>query len=158
MSAREMKRLIPFIYSERAIDRDLVDEGQQNLLDYLQKKGYFDAKVTTTFQRQRSRFMLVYQIDRGKKHNVDAITFHGNHPNLRIRFASTESRSRNLTFGPTAVLSQKLIKQSASNLMALYRDRGYEEAKVTPHVTDHEPKIDVAFEIRRRSTDRDRER
>ena len=145
MSAREMKRLIP-IYSERAIDRDLVDEGQQNLLDYLQKKGYFDAKVTTTFQRQREQILLVYQIDRGKKHKVDAITFHGNHQISESDLLAqvTVKKSHVWTHGS---VSQKLIKQSASNLLALYRDRGYEEAKVTPHVTDHEPKIDVAFEI-----------
>lgn len=34
-----------------------------------------------------------------------------------------------------------------NNLQALYRDRGYEEVKITSQVTDHEPKIDVAFEI-----------
>jgi outer membrane protein assembly factor BamA len=44
-------------------------------------------------------------------------------------------------------ISQKLLKQSVDNLEALYKDRGYESAKVKPRVTDHEPKVDVAFEI-----------
>ncbi|HEY6766186.1 MAG TPA: POTRA domain-containing protein, partial [Candidatus Sulfotelmatobacter sp.] len=51
LAGRQMKKLIP-IYSEGAIDSDLVHEGQQNLVDYFQKKGYFDAKVTTDFQQQ----------------------------------------------------------------------------------------------------------
>jgi outer membrane protein assembly factor BamA len=145
MSGREMKRLIP-IYSERAIDQDLVDEGQQNLVDYFQKKGYFDAKVTTTFQRQPRQILLVYQIDRGKKHKVDAITFHGNHQisESDLQAQVTVKKSHIWTHGS---ISQKLIKQSRNNLLALYRDKGYEEAKVTPHVTDHEQKIDLAFEV-----------
>ena len=44
-------------------------------------------------------------------------------------------------------LSQKLLKQSAANIQALYRDRGYEEVKVAASVVDHEPKIDVDFDI-----------
>lgn len=44
-------------------------------------------------------------------------------------------------------ISQKIVKQSADNLLALYRDKGYEDAKVTSEIVDHEPKIDVAFDI-----------
>ncbi len=66
LANREMKKLIP-IYSEGTIARDLVQEGEQNLTDYFQKKGYFDVKVTTDFQRQPDQISLVYTIDRGKK-------------------------------------------------------------------------------------------
>ena len=44
-------------------------------------------------------------------------------------------------------VSQKLLKQSAENIQALYADRGYEEVKVTPRTVDREPKIDIAFDI-----------
>src|SRR6202034_4561309 len=44
-------------------------------------------------------------------------------------------------------LTQKLLRQSASNLEALYRDRGFEDAKVTPRTVDHESKIDAEFNI-----------
>jgi outer membrane protein insertion porin family len=145
LSGREMKKLIP-IYSEGAIDSDLVKEGQQNLLDYLQKKGYFDATVSTDYQRQPSQILLVYKVDRGKKHKVDRIEFHGNHQisESDLMAQITVKKSHIWTHGS---VSQKIIKQSVNNLLALYRDRGYEDAKVTPQVTDHEPKIDVAFAI-----------
>ena len=145
LSSREMKKLIP-IYSERSVDRDLVDEGQQNLLDYFQKKGYFDAKVATTFERQPNQILVAYQIDRGKKHRVDSITFHGNHQISQSDLSAqvTVKKSHLWTHGS---VSQKIVKQSVDNLLALYRDKGYEEAKVTSQITDHEPKIDVAFDI-----------
>ena len=56
-----------------------MDEGQQNLVDYFQKKGYFDAQVKTTFQHQGDQILLVYDIEKGKKHKVDRIVFRGNH-------------------------------------------------------------------------------
>jgi outer membrane protein assembly factor BamA len=145
VSRRQMKKLIP-IYSEGAIDHDLVEEGQRNLVDYFQKKGFFDVKVKTDFQRQPDQISLVYEIDRGKKHKVDRISFRGNHQisedDLQAQVAVKKSHL--WTHGS---ISQKLLKQSVDNLQAFYRDRGYEDVKVVPQTLDHEPEIDVVFEI-----------
>src|SRR5207245_11546605 len=144
-SGQNKKKQIP-IYSDEILDHDLIDEGRENIIDYFQKKGFYDVRVSSDLQKQPDQILVVYQIDRGKKHKVDRISFHGNYaiskddllPQIMIR------KSHLWTHGS---LSQKLIKKSIDNLQALYRDRGYEEVKVTPQVTDHEPKIDIAFEI-----------
>ncbi len=145
VSGRQMKKLIP-VYSEGTIDPDLVQEGQQNLSDYFQKKGYYDAKVTTDLKQEPDRIVLTYNIDKGRKHKVDRITFHGNAriPEKELAPLILVKHSHIWTHGD---ISQKLLKDSADNLLAYYRDKGYEAAKVTSQVTDHEPKIDVAFEI-----------
>jgi outer membrane protein insertion porin family len=145
MSGREMRKLIP-IYSEGTIDRDLVEEGQQHLVDYFQKKGYFKVQVNTTFQRQPERILLIYQIDKGTKYKVERILFHGNHEisEKDLLTAVVVKKSHLWWHGS---LSQKLLHQSAANLEALYRDRGYEEAKVSPQSIDHESKIDAVFNI-----------
>jgi outer membrane protein insertion porin family len=145
VSARQRKRLIP-IYSEGAIDRDLVEEGQQNLVDYFQKKGYFDVKIKTNFQRQPDQILLVYEVERGKKHKVERIEFQGNHEisERELLAVVTVKKSHIWSHGS---ISQKLLKQSATNLEALYRDRGYEDAKITPRTIDHEPTVDVVFHI-----------
>jgi outer membrane protein insertion porin family len=145
LASRQLRKLVP-IYSEGTIDPDLVQEGQRNLSDYFQAKGYYDAKVTTDLQQQPDRVLLVYKIDRGSKHKVDRISFHGNQ---KITAKSLEpliqvKRSHVWTHGS---ISQKLLKQSTDNILAFYRDQGYEGAKVTAQVTDHEPKIDITFEI-----------
>ena len=144
-SGREMKRLIP-IYSEGTIDRDLVQEGEQNLTDYFQKKGFFDVKVTTDFQRQSDQISLVYKIDRGKKHKVGRISFHGNNQ------IAAKTLLPAVAIHPSHIwshgsISQKVLKQSVNNLQALYRDKGYEDVKITPLVAEHDPAIDVTFEI-----------
>jgi outer membrane protein assembly factor BamA len=145
VSRREVKKLIP-IFSEGAVDADLLQEGQQNLTDYFQKKGFFDAKVTTDLQEQPNRIVLLYKIDRGIRHKVDRISFHGNNRVAAKELSSLAQvkRSHVWTHGS---ISQKLLKQSADNLLALYRDKGYEDAKVTPQITEHESTIDIAFEI-----------
>jgi outer membrane protein assembly factor BamA len=141
----QLKKLIP-IYSEGTVDQDLVEEGQRNLTDYFQKKGFYDVKVTTQFQKQPDQILVVYQIDRGKKHKVGQILFQGNHElsAKELMEQVTVKRSHIWTHGK---VSQKLLKQSADNIQALYRDRGYEEVKVTPRTVDREPKNDITFNI-----------
>ena len=145
VSGRLMKTLIP-IYSEGTVDQDLVQEGQRNLTDYFQKKGYYDATVTTEFQKRPDRILVLYTIDRGSKHKVDRILFHGNYALSQKELMDQVSVKRSHIWTHGSV-SQKLLKQSADNIQALYRDRGYEEVKVTPRTVDREPKIDVVFEI-----------
>jgi outer membrane protein insertion porin family len=145
MSGREMKKLIP-VYSEGTIDNDLVQEGEQNLTDYFQKKGFFDVKVTTDLNQQPNQVSLVYKIDRGRKHKVDRISVRGNSqiPTKDLMSQIAVKRSHIWTHGS---ISQKLLKKSVDNLQAFYRDRGYEDAKVSDQIVDHDPKIDVAFEV-----------
>jgi outer membrane protein insertion porin family len=145
VSGREMKKLIP-IYSEGAIDPDLVQEGQQNLSDYFQAKGFFDVKVTTDLQQQPDKIVLLYRIDRGKKHKVERISFHGNNQVSARELSSVVVVKRAHFLGHGSV-SQKLLKQSTDNLLAFYRDKGYEDAKITAQTTAHELKTDIAFEI-----------
>lgn len=145
LAGREMRKLIP-IYSERSIDSELVREGQENLTDYLQKKGYFDAAVKVNMTRQTDEVALIYEIDRGKKYKVDRITFHGNSdiPSARLAAHITVRKAHFWNHGN---LSQQLLKESVSNLGAIYREKGYEEAEIRSHVTKRAPKIDVEFEI-----------
>jgi len=145
LSARQMKKLIP-IYSERSIDRELVEEGQQNLVDYFQKKGYFDAAVKINVTRQPDQVEVVYEIDRGVKHKVSGILFHGNN---QVSTAELQDHVmvKKAHFWNHGSVSQKLMKQSVANLEAIYRDKGYEDVKITSRVIDHKPKLEVAFEI-----------
>jgi len=145
LANRQMKKLIP-IFSEGAVDRELVDEGQRNLSEFFQKKGFYDVNVTTNFQRKPDQVAIVYKIDRGRKHKVDRIIFHGNYAISEKELLAQVQvrRSRIWTHGS---LSQRLLRQSSSNIESLYRDRGYEDIRVTAQTIDREPKIDVDFDI-----------
>jgi outer membrane protein assembly factor BamA len=145
LAGRQMRKLIP-IYSERSIDRELVEEGQQNLVDYFQKKGYFDVAVKINVTRQPDQVQVVYEVERGQKHKVDNILFHGNYQISATDLQAHVMVKKAHIFSHGSV-SQKLLKQSVANLEAIYRDKGYEDVKITSRVIDHEPKLDVAFEI-----------
>ena len=145
LSGREMKKLIP-IYAEGTIDRDLVQEGQQNLVEYFQKKGYFDVKVKIDFQRHPDQILLVYEIDKGRRRRVDHIVFRGNHDisDADLLPAVVVKKGHLWSHGH---LSERLLQESAKNLQAVYRDRGFEDAKVSSQAVEHGSRIDAVFSI-----------
>ncbi|HZC35762.1 MAG TPA: POTRA domain-containing protein [Chthoniobacterales bacterium] len=145
VSGRRQKQLIP-IYEEGTIDRDLVNEGQRNLINFFQEKGYFDVQVKTDFQRQPDKISLTYEIEKGKKHKVEDISFRGNR-NLSDDKLRSHIEIAQHHFLSRGRFSQKLLQKSVSDIEAVYRDTGYEQIKVTPEVVDHEPEIDVTFQI-----------
>jgi outer membrane protein insertion porin family len=145
LAGRERRKLIP-IYSEGSVDRELVEEGRSNLIDYFQKKGFNEVNVTVDFKKQPDRILIVYKIDRGSKHKVEQITFHGNYA-LRADELEPQVAVKKSHIWTHGSLSDQLLKRSAENLAALYRDRGYEEARVTPHANEHDGKTDVSFDI-----------
>jgi outer membrane protein insertion porin family len=145
LSGRQAEKLLP-IYSEGSIDPDLIDDGQQRLIDYFQKKGYFEVKVNTNLDRQPERIVLTYQIDKGQKLKVARIIFQGNQ-----HIASGELE-RNIPIHKARILghgayTDKLVQTSVSNIEIVYRNQGYEQVAVTPKTIDRGSKIDVVFDI-----------
>jgi outer membrane protein assembly factor BamA len=144
-SGRQRKKLIP-IYEEASTDPDLVQEGERNLFNYFQRKGYFDAKVTTNIQQQNGNMILTYQIAKGRKHSVRDISFAGNH-SLESDDLLGQTAIKKKHFISHGLFSEKLLRTSVTNIENLYKDNGFEQVKVTPEVVDREPNIYVTFNI-----------
>ncbi len=146
LRGRQMKKLIP-IFSEGTVDPDLVEEGRRNLIDFFQSKGYFDVKVTTNFQNQPSNVDLVYNVNRGRRHKVEAVSFRGNEHVERGELIQQVAVKPHRLLLSRGKFSDKLLRQSVQSITAFYKDRGYEDVKVEPDVVDREPKIYVTFQI-----------
>src|SRR5262249_29780736 len=145
VSGRQLKKIVP-VYSEGSIDPDLVEEGERNLTEHFRKKGFFDVEVKTDSRKQPDQIAILYQVKRGKKHKVDNISFKGANRISEKELLGQVSVKKSRVFSRGKV-SQKLVSESAENLRALYQERGYENVKVTPRITDHDPKIDILFKI-----------
>ena len=145
LAGREMKKLVP-IYSERSVDSELVQEGQQSLIDYFQQKGFFDVSVKVDMTNQPDRIALVYEINRGRKYKVASVIFTGN-KNIPEGALITKIAVKKAHFWNHGSVSNKQLRQSVDTLRAIYRDKGFEEAKIASQVTKHDSKIDIGFAI-----------
>ncbi len=138
ISRGQLKKNIP-VYEENALDDDLLNEGRRNLLNYLQSRGYFDAKVSqqqTTLSTDELR--VVYTVDAGERHKLAKLEIIGNRSfsqeQIRSRMQS-QPAGRFLSYGK---YSQALLAGDVRNIIANpYHANGYLDVKVTPKVEDN---------------------
>ena len=132
-----LRQLIP-IYQERTVDRSLLLEGQRNLVEYLQGKGYFDAKVQfLESEPAAGRSLVLYEIDRGERHKLRSIEIEGN------KYFDTATLRERMYIQPSSFLrfrsgrySPRALTQDIAAIEALYQANGFRNAKVTSEVAE----------------------
>src|SRR5207247_2788913 len=77
-NSRLLHQIIP-VFQESSVDPDLLTQGERNLIDYFQKKGYFDTSVQYQVQNLPSKVSVVYQVNKGRRHRVAEVAVEGNH-------------------------------------------------------------------------------
>lgn len=138
VSPSVLRREVP-IFQEHAADEELMDEGRRNLRDYLQGKGYYEARVE--FRRIHPKpgwLEVLYIVHTGPKEELRAILFRGNHyfsedqlePQLAER--PTTALLPNFIPGVRGRFSQRLMEGDARAITSLYHANGFTQAKVTP--------------------------
>ena len=138
LSGGKLRSLLP-IYEERSVDRDLLEEGTRDLADYLQSKGFFDARVsyTTTTAANGSEF-IDYDVDRGPHHKLVKLEIQGNRyfdtatlrERMSIQLASL-IRYRNGRYSPAQ------LERDLDSIRNLYRSNGFRDVQVTSRQTDN---------------------
>jgi outer membrane protein insertion porin family len=138
ISRSQLKKNVP-VYEENALDDDLLNEGRRNLLNYMQGRGYFDAKVSVQKNPASADEMRVtYNIDAGGSHRLSKLEITGNKS-----FTEDQIRSR-MQIQPAGRFlahgrySQVLLNTDVRNLIANpYQANGFLEVKITPKVEDN---------------------
>jgi outer membrane protein assembly complex protein YaeT len=150
ISDEEIRKLVP-IFEEGAFDPDLIREGRDRIVEYLQREGYFDATVDgpdIVPSTADSPFRVRFLIRKGERHRVKSVQFRGN-----TAFTSEEIQGR-IRVHPAAVLnrglfSDELVRADVEIIQKMYRAAGYEAAFVEFHREEDSARheIHVVFEI-----------
>ena len=138
ISHSQLKKNVP-VYEENALDDDLLNEGRRNLLNYMQGRGYFDAKVSQQKTSVSSdELRVTYTIDPGERHKLSKLELVGNKSftpeQIRSRM-QIQPAARFLSYGR---YSQALLSGDVRNIVSNpYHANGFLEVKVTPKVEDN---------------------
>ena len=139
------RKLIP-LYQQVGVDDELVQEGRNNLISHFQSKGYFDAAVETSINKQGTGETVLYKIVKGPKHKVSSVSIDGNKTLGDPQLLSHVSVKK-ASFFSRGAFSEKLLRSSTRNLEATYRAEGFSDVKVTPEVEGKGGNIDVTFVV-----------
>jgi outer membrane protein assembly complex protein YaeT len=134
----KLRQLVP-VFEERAVDRDLLAEGEHNIRDYLQSKGYFDAEVVVKEQTVvNDKANIDYLINTGARHRLVAIRIEGNK-----YFTEREIRERmslqtkNFLQFRRGRYSENLVRDDRDAISSLYQSNGFRDVKVTSRIEDN---------------------
>jgi len=142
------RNLLP-VYQQAGVNPEIIQEGRQNLLSYVEKKGFFDAQVTADVQHQPNAETITYRVSKGPRHKVTNVEVTGNHrlSNEDLLSRVTVDKKSRWWFLSHGRYSQQLLRESANNLIKLYEAEGYGSVKVTPQVVNHGGDIGVTFRV-----------
>jgi outer membrane protein insertion porin family len=147
-----LKRNVP-VYEENALDDDLLNEGRRNLVNYLQGRGYFDAKVDLKKQSDPSgdELRVIYIIDAGPRHKLVQLEIAGNHyfPEELLRSnIHVQAAGRFFSHGR---YSQALLNDDIQGLEYLYLNNGFQQVKITSNVEDnyrgHQDELAIRIQV-----------
>lgn len=138
LSQGTIKRSVP-VYEEGALDDDLLNEGQRNLLNHMQSRGYFDATVDLRRETdtKQNELRVIYKIDAGEKHKVAKVEITGNKYFSRaddLRSAMQVQQASVLL--PHGRYSQAMLRSDVRDLENRYRTNGFAQVKVDSNATD----------------------
>ena len=127
------------VFEENAVDEDLLNEGRRNLLNYLQARGYFEAKVGVRKHAAEngSDLQIIYVIDAGPRHRLVKIEITGNK-----YFFANDLRARMRVqpagrFFESGRFNQTILTNDLRGFEQLYKANGFQEVKVTSKVVDN---------------------
>jgi outer membrane protein assembly complex protein YaeT len=131
----EIKSNVP-IYDEHTVDRDLLQEGANNLRDELQAAGYFDAQVEYREPRAVSdKEEIDYVITPGPRSRLVALTVTGNRyfrtPTIRERMF-LEPKSIQFFHGR---FSNEFLRRDKESISSLYQANGFRDVAVTSRIS-----------------------
>ncbi len=138
LSKGTVKRSVP-VYEEGALDDDLLNEGQRNLLNHMQSRGYFDAAVDLRRESdpKQNELRVTYKIVAGQKHKVAKVEITGNKTFSRVEDlrAAMQVQEASVLL-PHGRYSQALLRADIRQMEYQYHANGYSQAKIESEVED----------------------
>jgi outer membrane protein insertion porin family len=137
LSSGKLRSLLP-IYEERALDRDLLEEGSRDLTSYFEEQGYFDAKADYIMATPANGEQLIeYHVDLGVRHRLVRLEIHGN------RYFDTPTIRERMSVIPTTLVryrygrySRNMLERDLDSIRNLYRTNGFRDVVVMPRTLD----------------------
>jgi outer membrane protein insertion porin family len=136
-------RLLSWFNGNGIFREEVVDQDEMVILNYLQNKGYADAKVTVKIGESKQGVLLEWVLTRGLIYHFGKITFEGN------TILSDEQIRKCFLIHSEEIYSSDKLRETAQAIKDAYGQKGYieTEANYTLKLNSERPIYDVDFTI-----------
>jgi outer membrane protein insertion porin family len=126
---KKLRKNLPLL-QQGGIDDFVIEEGRRRLLEFVQREGYFFAKITAEVQRLSTEVVnLTYQIEPKARYRVKRVQLEGS-DTLTIGDLSDVLKSQTAIFPARGITSQEFIAQDRETIASKLKDLGYLQAQV----------------------------
>ncbi len=128
LSAEQRRQLLP-ILRQGGLDEATLEEGRVNLLDHIQRQGYFFAEVKVTRVEEAGRIRVRYEVERGRRYALRAIRVEGT---SAIAIEALRPRLGSILGGlwGRGLTSRQLMQRDQQAIVEALREQGYARARV----------------------------
>jgi len=149
LSSGQLKKFVP-VFEENAVDSDLLNEGRRNIRDYLQSRGYFDAKIQVKENRPANsgKVHIIYDVDKGERQKLTGVSIEGN------KYFGRDTIRERMIVQPASMLlshgrfSQSALARDVQSITNLYQSNGFENVKVSSDVLHNQKKGQMSVAIK----------
>jgi outer membrane protein insertion porin family len=104
---------------------EVLEQDKMGILNYLQNRGYADAKVDIFIKEDKSgKIIIVIKADRGNLYKFNTVSFEGN------TLINNSEIEKKLLIHPNENYSPDNLRKTAEIIKDLYGEKGYIEANV----------------------------
>lgn len=128
LSPDHQRRLLP-ILRQGGLDEATLEEGRLALLDYVQRRGFFFARVTVSQSGEGTQQTVTYTVDRGRKYRLQEIRIEGAN-NLTWADIAPRAGSRLRGLMTRGLTSHELMERDREAILEALRRQGYRSARI----------------------------
>jgi len=157
VSRSTLQQEVP-VAQEITVNQDIAMQGERDLINYFQAKGYANVTATSQYQQEDDRVTITYDVKLGRRYNVQEPRFAGNQHYDEDRLESVVAVKQTHTILGFRIIggkfSKSLLSQSVTSIETLYRNAGFEKVSVVPKVTESGKLLRATFDITEGPPDR----
>ena len=136
LGQKTLKQQVP-VFEEHTVDADLLTEGANNLRDYFQAEGYFEAEVDFEQQAERGgKTEIDYLITLGARHRLVHLGIDGN------KYFNEKTIRERMFLIPSSFefrrgrYSEASRRRDENTIADLYRSNGFRDVKIQSRTQD----------------------
>ena len=119
--------LVP-VRREGSVDEDLLEDATRNIEEYLQARGYRDARAPYSRLEQNGQLVITFTVSRGPRHVLDTVEVRGN------RSIATSDVLALLRLETGEPFVESALDAGVSRIREAYLSRGFTQAAIKPDV------------------------